>query len=84
MNTKKVAITIPTDLVAIIDDIRKKRGVSRSKFITLMLRQKIRDEQSLQIRQSYDRVFSDDAIVKEQLETAAWFDGSGSDKGQEW
>ena len=84
MNTKKVAISIPSDLLSIIDDVRSDQGLSRSKFITLLLRQKILDERSRQIKQSYDKVFSDETIVKEQLETAAWFDGSGSDKGQEW
>ncbi len=84
MNTKKVAITIPSDLLTLIDDIRRERGLSRSKFISLLLRQRILDERGRQIRQSYDRVFSDEAIVQEQLDTAAWLDDSGSDKGQEW
>jgi metal-responsive CopG/Arc/MetJ family transcriptional regulator len=84
MPTEKVAITIPSDLVAIIDGIRSKRGVSRSKFITLLLRQKILDEQAREIREAYDRVFSDDSIVKEQLNTATWLEGSGRDEGQEW
>jgi len=84
MRTEKVAITIPSDLVAVIDGIRSKRGVSRSKFITLLLRQKILDEQAREIREAYDRVFSDDSIVKEQLNTATWLEGSGRDEGQEW
>ena len=84
MRTEKVAITIPSDLVALIDGIRSKRGVSRSKFITLLLRQKILDEQALEIREAYDRVFSDDSIVKEQLDTAVWLEGSGREEGQEW
>ena len=84
MNTKKVAITIPSDLLKIIDNIRSEQSLSRSKFITLLLRQKILEERSLQIRQSYDRVFSDETIVREQLETAGWLDDSGSDEGQEW
>ena len=84
MRTEKVAITIPSDLVAVIDDIRSKRGVSRSKFITLLLRQKILDEQAREIREAYDRVFSDDSVVKEQLDTAAWLEGSGKEEGQEW
>jgi metal-responsive CopG/Arc/MetJ family transcriptional regulator len=84
MPTEKVAITIPSDLVAVIDGIRSKRGVSRSKFITLLLRQKILDEQAREIREAYDRVFSDDSIVKEQLNTATWLEGSGRDEGQEW
>jgi metal-responsive CopG/Arc/MetJ family transcriptional regulator len=84
MRTEKVAITIPSDLVSLIDDIRSKRGVSRSKFITLLLREKIMDEQAREIREAYDRVFSDESIVQEQLATAAWFEGSDKDEGQEW
>ena len=84
MNTDKIAISIPTDLVSIIDRIRTKRGVSRSKYITLLLREKIMDEQEREIREAYDRVFSDPAIAKEQLETAAFLDGTGKDEGQEW
>jgi metal-responsive CopG/Arc/MetJ family transcriptional regulator len=84
MRAEKIAITIPSDLVSMIDDIRIKRGVSRSKFITLILREKIMDEQVREIQETYDRVFSDASIVKEQLETALWFEGSGKDEGQEW
>ncbi|HWR92069.1 MAG TPA: ribbon-helix-helix protein, CopG family [Desulfobacterales bacterium] len=84
MRTEKVAITIPSDLVATIDAIRSRRGVSRSKFITLLLRQKVQDEQEREIRETYDRVFSDEAVVKEQLDTAAFLDGSGKEEGQEW
>ena len=84
MRTAKVAITIPADLVAVIDDIRGRRGVSRSKFITLLLRQKISDEQAREIREAYDRVFSEESVAKEQLDTAAWFEGSGRQEGQEW
>jgi len=84
MRTKKIAISIPSDLVSAIDDIRSKRGVSRSKFITLLLREKIMSEQAREIREAYDRVFSDESIVKEQIDTAAGFEGSGKDEGQEW
>ena len=84
MPTEKVAITIPSDLVSMIDDIRSKRGVSRSKFITLLLREKIMDEKAREIREAYDRVFSDESVVREQLDTAAWLEGSGKDEGQEW
>jgi hypothetical protein len=42
------------------------------------------DEQEREVREAYDRVFSDPAIAKEQLETAAILDGTGKDEGQEW
>jgi metal-responsive CopG/Arc/MetJ family transcriptional regulator len=84
MRTEKIAITIPSALLSVIDDIRSKRGVSRSKFITLLLREKVMDVQAREIKEAYDTVFSDESIVREQLETATWFEGSGKDEGQEW
>ena len=84
MNTQKVAITIPSDLVIMIDDISKQLGLSRSKYISTVLREKVLSENDLQVKESYNRVFSDDSIKKEQLQTAIWFDGTGNQGGQEW
>jgi hypothetical protein len=84
VNTKKVAITIPTDLVIMIDNISKQMGLSRSKYISTVLREKVLSEKERQIKDSFNRVFSDDAIKKEQLQTAIWFDGAGNQGGQEW
>ena len=84
MNTQKVAITIPIDLVIMIDDISKQKGLSRSKYISTVLREKILSENERQIKDSFNRVFSDDSIKKEQLHTAIWFDGTGNQGGQEW
>ena len=84
MNTQKVAITVPADLVAIIDEISKEKGVSRSKYISTVLCEKVLSEKERHIKDSYNRIFSDDTIKKEQLETAIWFDGTGDRGGQEW
>ena len=84
MNTQKVAITVPKDLIAIIDEISRLKGISRSKFISEVLSEKIRDEKDRQLREAYDRVFSDDAIRKEQIDTAEHSEGSGKDEGQRW
>ena len=84
MNTQKVAITIPTDLVVIIDDISRQLGLSRSKYISTVLREKVLSEKERQIKESYNRIFADDSIQKEQLQTAIWFDGTGNQGGQEW
>ncbi len=84
MNTQKVAITIPADLVIMIDDISKQLGLSRSKYISTVLREKVLSEKERQIKDSYNRVFSDDSIKKEQLQTAKWFDRTGNLGGQEW
>ena len=84
MHTQKVAITIPKELVAMIDDISKKRGLSRSKFISMILKEKIMSERNRYIKDAYDRVFSDEPLRKEQRINARWFEGLGIEEGQEW
>ena len=84
MNTQKIAISIPSDLLDIIDKTTEQRSMSRSKFISLLLREKLLEERNRQLKAEYDRVFSDNAICDEQLKTAMWFDGAGSREGQEW
>ena len=84
MSTQKVAITVPTELVAIIDDISRQKGISRSKLISNILKEKILNEKEKQIKTVYNRVFSDALILKEQIDTATWLEGAGSKKGQEW
>ena len=84
MNTKKVAITMPTNLVTMIDEIRQKMGMSRSKYISTILHEKVLKEKEKQIKDAYDRVFSDEIIRKEQLETSLWFDGAGNKERLEW
>ncbi len=84
MRTQKVAITIPKELVTMIDDMSKKRGLSRSKFISTVLREKVVSERNRHVRDAYDRIFSDESIKKEQLNCARWFEGLGTEEGQEW
>ena len=84
MNTQKVAITMPSDLVVMIDIMSRQQKLSRSKFISLALRDKLMEERDHNLRDSYDSVFSDKDISKEQLETAKWFEGSENKVGQEW
>jgi len=84
MNTKKIAITIPKDLVMTIDLLSLEQGVSRSKFITDILKEKILKDQNDKIIAAYDRVFSDESIAEEQLATARKFESSGKEDGQEW
>lgn len=84
MNTIKVAITIPKDLVMTIDLLSLEQGVSRSKFITGILKEKIQKDQNDKIKATYDRVFSDERIAEEQLATAREFEFSGKEEGQEW
>ncbi len=84
MHTQKVAITIPKELIVIIDDMSKKKGLSRSKFISDVLREKLTREKNREIREAYDQVFSDESVQKEQLNCTKWFEGLEIEEGQEW
>jgi hypothetical protein len=84
MHTQKVAITMPEALVKKIDSLSKQMGLSRSRYITLAVSEKIGDDKRRLITESYDKIFSDEDILKEQLETCKRFDGVGNEGGQEW
>jgi metal-responsive CopG/Arc/MetJ family transcriptional regulator len=87
MNTQKVAITIPRDLVSIIDEITKQLGISRSKYISTVLLEKIQQEKDRSLKEAYDTIFSDESIRREQLDTVKWFEASENsqnNEGVEW
>jgi len=84
MNTQKVAITMPKELVAMIDVISKQKGLSRSKFISTILLEKVLQDRNREIQGAYNRVFSDESIRKEQIQTAMLFEGLETKEGQEW
>ncbi len=84
MHTQKIAITIPMDLVLMIDAISKQQGISRSRLISDALREKMMKEKDRSIKEAYDRIFSDESVCKEQLDTTAGFESFGQIEGQEW
>jgi len=67
-----------------VDAIRKDQGLSRSKFISTVIKEKISDERDRYLKEAFNRVFSEESIRKEQLDTARWFQASESEEGQEW
>ena len=84
MNTQKVAISMPANLLASIDNMRKNKGLSRSKYISTLLQDIISEEKNKEIKKAYDSVFSDENIKQEQLETARFYEGAGAEEGEEW
>jgi hypothetical protein len=84
VNTQKVAITIPRNLVATIDTMSREQGLSRSRFIARLLSEKVQEEREKILKEAYDRVFSDESICREQLETSRWLEEGNSEEGQEW
>ena len=67
VNTRKVAMTIPEDLLGEIDEMSRQRGVSRSRLISDLLREKLVQEQNQSLRSAYDKIFSDETICQEQV-----------------
>ncbi len=84
MNAQRIAITIPADIVVWIDNVSKRKGMSRSGFIAKVLLEKISEQKKQGIKEVYDSVFSDESICREQLDTSAWLEKCGNDEGQEW
>ena len=66
MVTRKVAITIPSEVLEMVDDISRKKQISRSRYISGILRERVTDELTREIKEAYDRVFADDAVKDEQ------------------
>ncbi|MDZ7700319.1 MAG: hypothetical protein U5R49_26455 [Deltaproteobacteria bacterium] len=62
----------------------KKRGQSRSGLISTILKEKLTEEKNRHIKETFDRVFSDESIREEQLTCAKWFESAGNEEGQEW
>lgn len=84
ISTQKVAITMPQILIREIDALSKKKGLSRSRYITQAVFDKIENEKKALITECYNEIFSDEKIQKEQLEAANWLEGAGNEGGQEW
>ena len=84
MNTQKVAITVPKNIIIMIDKISKAKGISRSRLISSMLEQKLSEEKFSYLKNAYDRVFDDDSIKEEQRSTVTWLENKGNESGQEW
>lgn len=84
MHTQKVAITIPKNILIMIDNISQAKGISRSKLIASMLEQKLVDEKAIYLKNAYNSVFEDDDVKQEQRSTSLWFEKAGNEGGQEW
>jgi metal-responsive CopG/Arc/MetJ family transcriptional regulator len=74
MPTQKIAITVPDDLIGLIDQVSQSRGVSRSSYISTVLREKLADEQARRLKDAYNRVFDDEDLRREQIAAASWTD----------
>lgn len=74
MPTQKIAITVPDDLIGLIDQVSQARGVSRSSYISGVLREKLEAETNRQLKDAYNRVFDDEDLRQEQIASITWDD----------
>ena len=65
------------------DYVRNLRDADKALKFLEGLKRKL-NEKEKQMKAAYNQVFSDALILKEQLETASWFEGTGNRQGQEW
>ncbi len=84
MSTQKVSITISKEILSLIDTASKELKISRSRFVSLVLKEKLLENRKRKIQEAYDSVFADSVIRKEQFDTSKWFEGLEDREGQEW
>jgi metal-responsive CopG/Arc/MetJ family transcriptional regulator len=77
---RRIALTVPADLVAEVDQVARERHESRSRFITNVLRQAVRARRDADITRRLDEFFADQSLAEEQRRSAAALDAAGTDR----
>lgn len=73
MAVRKIAISVPEDVLRQVDRMAKKSGTTRSGFITLVLSEVSHAGTQTEITERINRLFEDKTIADEQAETASFF-----------
>jgi metal-responsive CopG/Arc/MetJ family transcriptional regulator len=84
MPVKKLAISVPEDVIRAVDRAAAARRVTRSRFISDTLRVIAGARTDAEIRVRVDRVMADLDVPAEQRDTARAFQRAGSRRGTEW
>jgi metal-responsive CopG/Arc/MetJ family transcriptional regulator len=84
MAARKFAISVPEEVIHEVDQAAKRRGMTRSGFITDVLSQVARARTDAEIARRVNDLFSDREIAREQVETAKQFRRIAPHRGAEW
>jgi hypothetical protein len=84
MAVKKIAISVPEDVVAAVDRAAEERGLTRSRFISDVLRQVAGVRTDAELSRKINEVFADPEIAREQRDTAERTLRARPDCGDEW
>jgi metal-responsive CopG/Arc/MetJ family transcriptional regulator len=75
---RRTAISLPAELLSDVDRAARDLGVSRSGYITRILRLAVRARCNAAITRRLDELFADAAVAAEQRRSAAELDAAGS------
>ena len=70
MAVRKIAISVPEEVLAQVDEAAAERGENRSRFITQMLTLLAQARTDREISRRVNAVFADPEVVREQVKTA--------------
>lgn len=84
MAARKFAISVPEEVIREVDHAAKRRGMTRSGFITDILSQVARARSDAEIARRVNDLFSDQAMAREQVETSKQFRRIAPRHGAEW
>jgi Ribbon-helix-helix protein, copG family len=84
MGAKKFAISVSEEVMEKVDRAAAERGVTRSRFISEVLRKVARARGDAEVTKRLDRLFSNPRLAEEQRATALEFRRAGSEIGTEW
>jgi metal-responsive CopG/Arc/MetJ family transcriptional regulator len=84
MPVKKIAISVPPDVIRQVDLAARERGVTRSRFITDLLRKAARARSDAEVTRRLNELFADPEVAAEQRrEARMWVQAMPKD-GWEW
>jgi metal-responsive CopG/Arc/MetJ family transcriptional regulator len=81
---KKIAISVPEDVVRAVDRVARRRRTTRSALISQLLRQAARAHGDAELKRIIDELFAEPEVVREQVETAEAYGRAGRPEGTEW
>jgi len=84
MKTSKVAISIPTNLLQLIDKLAEELNMSRSSILSEGAGLIAKHYERIAIAKLYDEAFSDPEVQKEQLETSKAFLSISPLRNKKW
>jgi metal-responsive CopG/Arc/MetJ family transcriptional regulator len=84
MAVRKIAISVPEEVLRQVDRAAKARHMTRSRFISRALARIASARRDAEITRRIDEILSEPEVAREQVETARAFQRARSARGTEW